>query len=327
MFILVSYPLFLLYLPDTGYDFQYYEQAFDGVYYDPTADLWFRSTSTLTAEPAWFTYTGLMRYLTDDFRVFLVLNFFLSISLMYVSFKKLDIDPEMRAAMLVMMVPVIFPTVMFWSPRSSISLALVYFGVSLLHNRKTIIGVLVLLLAGSIHSQYLPFVLLVAVFYVGQQVLPFLNRFAITVIGLSILTLTIFASQYILPYLTVLPSSVIITSKLNYLDVQEQGIRFSGFMSLLVYPVLLILFRKKLAERREFPLLVLMVIFSFVINLIFFASPHVAGRISRAADYFLFCYLGAYVVRTYPAAGLVGVALLFAALPLVYTGLYDLNWF
>jgi Gpi18-like mannosyltransferase len=181
--VAVTFPFFLLTLPDTGADFSVYESAYENTYFNLESVMFFRSSSILTAEPGWFTYTGLVGYLISDFRYFLVFNFLLCLGLLVHAGRLLKINPDAFGLMVILFLPVCFIVIMFWSPRSSLPFALVVLGMAYLQNNKKIIGLFLFAVALTIHSQYAAIVIAASIFFLFRHTAWLANSRALILTG------------------------------------------------------------------------------------------------------------------------------------------------
>ncbi|WP_411338705.1 EpsG family protein [Sphingopyxis sp. J-6] len=293
---LLSYPFFLYLLPETGYDFAHYQLAYESVFFEPNAPLFFRSGSPLTAEPGWFLYTGLVSFITSDFRTFLAINFGLTMVLTIIAFRKFGLKDEYTSQIIALMIPVQFLIIYFWSPRSSLPLGFTFLFLAYLRKGNFILAVLFAVAATMIHSQYGLFIIFCGLYY-GVMLLIEKNRNSLTrvslpvIAGISVVTITmaLMITSFI-SYLDFIPSYELINSKTRYLSVESEGFRATSILSLVFFPALLAIRWKDLSTRKEFDVVVIFVIFSFVVNAVFFYNTHLAGRLGRVSDYFLFGY-------------------------------------
>lgn len=292
LIVLITYPLFLIYLPDTGYDFSHYERAYETIFYSPDAKLFFRSRSILTAEPGWFLYNGIISFLTQDFRGFLVVNFILCVYVLLKTLDLLEIKKDDQSLMLLLMVPVIFPTLFFWSPRSSISFVLALFSLANAIRGRFIVSLISAIASGLIHSQYLPALGLVNLCLAFSK-LEIFERNRIIVIFLVFLGMLVMLLNvgFFLSLLSFMPSAETIQQKSAYLSSRQESFRATSILSIVVFPILIFIFREKIKREGLFTFIIVLSAFSFVVNVAFFKNAHVAGRLSRVSDYFLFSYL------------------------------------
>jgi|GEM_PF-4238692 len=138
--------------------------SFENAVFDRSATNWIRGGSELTAEPAWKWYTAALKFfLGQNFRYFLVANFWITLALINTAFKKLQLSRDQTNLGLALMVPVVFPTIMFWSPRSSVSLGLCLLGVAEVSNRNLRRAIPLIAVGTAIHSQYIAVCLFVLI--------------------------------------------------------------------------------------------------------------------------------------------------------------------
>ena len=142
--------------------------------------------------------------------------------------------------------------------------------------------------------------------------------------AIAVLALGYLAIDYILVIISFLPTSAIISSKLHYLDSANSGFRMSGLLSIVIYPLFMIFFRKNPEFRKLETVLVVLTAFSLLINIVFISNAHIAGRLSRVSDYFLFSYvLATTAFLVSPRIGSLVLIPLFIGLPFLFPDLYD----
>lgn len=323
--IAATFPLFLLFLPDTGYDFRFYEEAYNTVYFDANAPLFFRSRSYLTAEPGWFAYMGIIKPFIPDFRYFLVFNFLLCLFLIKRSLTIMGVRPDLMNLMIALMVPVQFITIMFWSPRSALPLALCFYSFALLQKNRLLLPLLLLLIAGNIHSQYLVVIAAMLSYQIlDNYVFAKYSKKISIAVSLGLLFVAFISVQTIVAYLSFLPSAAILNSKLSYLSADNTGFRITGILSIFIYPMFLYVNRKNTELKGYFDLLLFFTVFSFLMNVAFIENAHIAGRLSRVTDYFLFPFvLGYAALLVNRGIGAFFLIPLFVVFPFMFPGLYD----
>ncbi|KAF0809834.1 hypothetical protein A167_01374 [Alcanivorax sp. S71-1-4] len=293
---------FLLTLPSTGYDYDYYKQAYDNAYFDAGYP-WFKTEAVLTAEPLYKWYTSFVSVvLPIEFQGFLALNFILCLVISWFSlrgFRNIDLDLFWLA-----FVPVIFPTLFYFSPRSSISFFLVFLGFMSLIKGRNLFALLPLSLGILIHSQYILVVVFFTVSYFSYRATVGLSeriRKRIGILILVLLGLSLLVVRYLMGVLAsvlgLLPSADVAVSKLHYLEGSETGYRLTAVLSILVYPMIYmsvmwikkkrgIYFLENEAQDRQFCHMIgLVVLFGALVNIVFFETSHLAGRLSRFSDY------------------------------------------
>ena len=333
---------FLAVLPSTGFDYDYYKQAFDHAYHAAQFP-WFYTDSILTAEPLYIWYTSAVSVITPlPFQGFLVLNFILCVILSLFSFKK---TKYIRIDLFwVSFLPVVFPTLFYFSPRSSLSFFLVLFGFFLLCQRRIWLSFGILAIAVSLHSQYI----LVCVFFIAAYFSyaysrgleeKIRRRVGLALILLSGLCLVgVHSLMGVLSsVLGVLPSSEIALSKLHYLEASRSGYRITSILSIIIYPIIFYLMKKRkdargitffndnYTDQVFVHMLGLVILFGAMVNLVFFDQSHLAGRLSRFSDYMgmgviIPAFLVIYFGRELCILGLWVMALV---APLVYGTVYN----
>ncbi len=297
---IVVFPVFLYFLPSTGYDYDYYERAYDLSYTVPEAPF-IKTKGIITAEPFYILYQGLISVFTPfNFQGFLVVNFILCLLLIgrfFVKIAKID-----KCLMLVYMAPVVAPTIFYFSPRSSISFSLMVFALSFLVERKLLMYVAFSFLGAMLHSQFL---LSAAYFFAAYFVVVtfFKRSYRMTVFSIFILAVITGMAVKLAPsmmgalssVLSFLPSAEVAQSKLHYFNDGNSGIRITSILSIVVYPFFALLLSKvrgkytytrNKADNDIFCLMILSVAFlGCAVNVAYFGSPHLAGRLSRFSDY------------------------------------------
>lgn len=335
---------FLFVLPSTGYDYDYYKQAFDNAYVTLSYP-WFSTDSIITAEPFYIWYTAAVSVLTPlPFQGFLVLNFIFCGVLSFFAFRKLKVIS--LDLFWISFLPVVVPTLFYFSPRSSISLFWVLLGFMLLVRRKVLFALPCLFLGISIHSQYILITTFTVVAYLVYAYSYKFNDSIRKKLGLALIFmagLSLLGVQQLMGVLSsalgVLPSAEVAVSKLHYLESARSGYRLTAILSIIVYPAMMYLIfvrKKKLCfsffDNRELDetfvhMLALVIIFGAMINIVFIGESHLAGRLSRFSDYigmgvvlptFFVIYLGR-VATVFILWALVWLA------PLMYSTVYGVG--
>lgn len=327
LFIMLTYPFFLLYLPETGFDFAIYQLAYESIYFDSHAPLFFRSSASITAEPGWFLYTGIIHTFISDFRYFLVFNFIICMVIFLKTMKVLGIERNRSALMIALLVPICLITIMFWSPRSALPFMITILAISYLHSGLLILPIILSLTAITIHSQYAVILMLSIAFYVSRTKRTTNGgKFILLLLSLIFIAILYFFRMQIVNFISFLPSSGIIAGKLHYLQDSNGAFRVSGILSILVFPLYVFSRRTSLAKRHYFDTVILFSVFSMAINLIFLGNAHIAGRLARASDYYLFSYILAdatlYIHRPFGAWVLIPI---FTLLPFLFPDLYNVG--
>src|SRR5690606_7318429 len=194
--------------------------------------------------------------------------------------------------------------IFYFSPRSSISFFLVLAGVFLLARERYLFSAVFLVLGMLIHSQFILFVFFIVssyfVFRCTRNMAASSRRkagvFVLILMALMLLMIDL-VMTYIVGFLGALPSADVAVSKLHYLEGSRAGVRITAIMSIVIYPIcfwVLSYFKMKTGYRfvsngdhdESFMYLLMMtVLFGCVINLVYFGTPHLAGRLSRFSDY------------------------------------------
>jgi len=314
--LIISVSVCLFFLPNTGDDYIYYKQAFDNAVYSSEFPF-FVTNSTLTAEPLYLFYSSLISVVTQlDFEYFLVINFLLCFFIF--NSKSLFKSENMNCLFWLMMLPVIIPTIFYFSPRSSLSFFLVLIGLFFLIEMNRVKAVLMFFLAIIFHSQYIliiSYLLFVEYFILNK------NKVGKNSVIYLLLTVSfLFFAIKILPYMistisslfSFLPSATVAISKLHYLTGDSDGsIRMTSLLSIIIFPVLATqVFRKNnlvykkigldedRTKRLSFYILAC-ALFGMCINISFFNLPHVSGRLGRFSDYFCLVILIPIFFRMY----------------------------
>lgn len=339
---------FLWVLPDTGFDYGAYKLTYDNAYFKEQFP-WFASRTYLTSEPLYIWYTSAIGVIFPfDFRFFLQFNFTLCGLILFSS----SWSTKRNSAVFfwVAFLPVVIPTVFYFSPRSSISFFLILAGFSSIVQDRRIIGYLLCFLGISIHSQYIPvtfFLIIISLlddgkrFFSSQKsrntyykinVFLFLSLFFISMLFAGSLV------SYFSAVLDVLPSGQVASNKLHYIEEAAEGYRITSVLSIIIFPFLMykiksekeknnaltIIFKKQKHDIKFLNYLFLIIIFGALLNIIFFNTPHVAGRLSRFSDYLgIGLVVPSYFIYFYGRNSAILVLFLFALMaPILYPTLY-----
>lgn len=341
LFIPIAVGLFLYLLPSTGWDYDHYQEAYDLSYFVNEFP-WFYTTSGITAEPLYLWYNSAFGVLVPlGFELFLVLNFLFCFLM---SFTFFDGRKDLLLYFWISMIPVILPTLFYFSPRSSISFFLVLTGFFKLCQNRNITALILIFIGCMFHSQYI----LISVFILSYSVLLMIlsrcsdvvKKRVLILFGaltfILILNINVFIGV-IEGVLGQLPSSKVAVSKLHYLSDARGGLRATSILSIVVFPSLMYvilrkyrstkiqLFSKPKTDQRFILMLTACVVFGFLINVLFFNAPHLSGRLGRFSD-----YLGMTVVMPLSLMFLGGKKILFAVLiifalaaPFLYPTVYN----
>lgn len=307
---------FLLNLPPTGLDYDIYKAAYETAYRIDEFP-WFAYNVYLDAEPFYKTYSCSISVFTNlSFQQFLAFNFSLCFFLTLYSLSR--IKQNTFYYFWIMSFPVIFPTLFYFSPRSSISYILILNGVFLFvdyfkfYSKKTFILSFVFLFTGiTIHSQYILLILLLTFTFFGlikyrNKPISYHKRVVIIIsffLFFGVKSVNFFI-EYIKYFFSFLPSADMATGKLSYLDRNYSDLRLTSLLSIFVYPLCanyllngynksktLLFFDNHKKELNFLVLIFALSVFGASINLSFFNSPHIAGRLSRLSDYLGFAFL------------------------------------
>jgi len=303
-FLVLFCSLFLLYLPTTGLDYDKYEDAFDNSYLVESFP-WIESATDLTAEKGYIRYQGFFGvFLPYGFPSFLMLNFLLNVLLSFFIFKGFKLNNFVNYFWLYFL-PVIFPTIFYFSPRSSISFFLCFFSIVMFSRKKFLIGIFLIYLGTAIHSQFIFQALLLIFSYLYIQYIKdnfenFKKKIYIASFVVFVLTLFLstFSSLFVF-FIKFLPSSDYALIKFEaYTSNARTGVRVASALSILVYPYMMyklqekyinseetLFYPNKLMDNLLVKLLFSAVFFGAAINLGFYNQPHMAGRLSRLSEY------------------------------------------
>lgn len=349
IFLLFGCFYLLTVLPSTDLDYDIYKESYDNAVFVSNFP-WFESVSRLNSEPFYVWYTSFFGVVFSfEFPVFLAINFLLCVALSYLALNDmLDIDNYYY--FWVFLLPVIFPTIFYFSPRSSISFFTILLGFMFLFKKKYIVSVLMIFCGINLHSQFLPMAMMILITYLTFQILQNKEKeLYIEVTVFYALLLFIFLkisstlTDYLSDFLSFLPSSETVNSKLRYLTDSRSGFRITSVLSILIYPLisyhllksikestyLLILKEDKSKELIFGYMLFAIAIYGAVINLAYINEPHLAGRLSRFSDYMGMCLLvPSYLIsfeKEHVANAL--IILLCIISPFVYGTLYyNIDW-
>lgn len=300
--LVVGVFIFLSILPDTGFDYSKYEATFEGGYLIDSFPF-FKTHSTIDAEPLYLWYNSLMSFLLyKNFQLFLSFNFLVCLFISKVAFKGLS--STNFYLFWIFLLPVIIPTVFYYSPRSSISFFLILFAFMQLIKGSHVIGILAILAGISIHSQFL---LISSLIIFTYFFLHFKSKFQldtskkyiilIAVFLVVLLTFINYFSSILIALLSFLPSAKLATAKLHYFETAREGFRFTSVLSVIIYPLLayrllknidnlnISIFKNKSVDLVFAVMLFAVICYGASINIAYFNNPHLAGRLSRFSDY------------------------------------------
>ncbi len=304
--LLFGVAIILTQLPSTDADYDRYKTSYDSAKFTNQFPF-FVTNSELDAEPFYKWYTSFISVISNlDFSIFLSINFVLCLSLLFVVFNKLNL--KYYYSFLIMQLPVIIPTIYYFSPRSSLSYVLVVVSFFLIVRNYFWTGVAVLIFAISTHSQFLLIGALIILSYfvinrlytTSSKNILIYKYIIISALGLIfVLFFVDIFLDIILNILSFLPSADLATSKTHYLINERKGFRITSFLSIVVYPILSYKFSVKTHQNNYLPvlftslekerffslMLFACMMYGLSINVVYFDNPHVAGRLSRFSDY------------------------------------------
>lgn len=340
-------PFFLLLLISTGFDYDHYKADYESGYFKFVSPFFFTSEG-LTAEPLYKIYSAFVRVVTSlDFEFFLAINFILCISIFFSTSPFKNINAKIiNYLFFLYLLPVILPTLFYFSPRSSISFFLVLGGFFLLFDKKLYSSLAFVFLGVMIHSQYLLFAFFLYLAYfvtnksiVGGDKEGYLKLFIIGFLFMIFLKSIPTIISIIVNILSFLPSSSVAVSKLHYINSAREGLRVTTLLSLLVFPVLnfmLYVNQNRIAKKISLDIklvkrltffLSICTVFGFCINFVFYNTPHLSGRLGRFSDYLLFSLLIplSLISRFSLKTVLAFLFLLILLSPILYSTIYSIH--
>ncbi|GAL76281.1 hypothetical protein JCM19275_687 [Nonlabens ulvanivorans] len=346
VFSIVGVFIFLSILPDTGFDYSRYEATFEGGYLIDSFPF-FKTHSTIDAEPLYLWYNAFMSFvLNKNFQLFLSFNFLVCVFISKIAFKEVSITNFYL--FWIFLLPVIIPTIFYYSPRSSISFFLILFAFMKFIRGNYVLAILAILAGISIHSQFL---LISALLIFTYFFLNFKSKFQldsskryIIIIAASLTVLLIFINYFssvLVSLLSFLPSADLATAKLHYFETAREGFRVTSILSIIVYPLLayklvlnikeqkLLMFKTEYLDRVFIIMLFAVICYGASINIAYFNNPHLAGRLSRFSDYIgMGILLPLSLIRIYNKKLLNPVLVLLVILsPIIFGTLYhNVDW-
>lgn len=346
MALIVGVFYFLTILPDTGQDYSRYQDTFTGGYVISEFPF-FKTHATIDAEPLYLWYNSLMSFLLNKrFPLFLAINFIVCVIISKSVFK--GVYSHLFYLFWLFILPVIIPTIFYFSPRSSISFFLILLAFTNLVRAKYVFFGLATLACISIHSQFILIsVLMLATYLVlyYKSDFKFKESKKLIVIGALVLTiLLVFINNFsstLEALLSYLPSSDIAQAKLHYLETARDGFRLTSILSIVIYPLMahhllvkiqthdLLIFKNPKYNTVFLLLLFAVVCYGAAINIAYFNNPHLAGRLSRFSDYLgMGILLPLYFLNNYQNALLKPVMLFLILIsPILFASLYsNVNW-
>lgn len=311
---------FLIFSPDTGEDYSFYKEGYEGITFTNDFPFVF-GVDSLTIDQGFLWWMGGFRLFFSSYNVFLSLNFILA---MYVfrhvlkkhyMAKKSDIDNLLYLAF-----PVIIPVAFYWSPRSGPSLFAMLLLVSTLHSRYFIYSTALVFFATAIHSQYVPNVigLLIYYFLIGKN----LRENIFSAFGASLIVVVPLICGDLLPaFVSSLDAELnvifsVAVEKVHYFsDGSTEGHLRYSFLLILILEIFIIYFlfqdASHAGQNKVIYLLVFSVAFSLVVNSLFWNSAHLASRVARFSDWTLATLGVVYLVRKMNSRNLGGLVINF----------------
>lgn len=339
--ILISVPFFLFLLPSTGFDYDFYKESYDNAVFISHFP-YFESISTLTAEPLYVWYTSLVSVLTKlSFPGFLAFNYLICSAIILYALPKSSEIQDLKYYLFLFLLPIIIPTVFYFSPRSSISFSFIFLGFfTLFFNKRMVLGSTFLFIGFSFHTQYFLIGLYLILLYFLSLKANFYTKYRIISVN-AILAIFLFFFLFFISFFeaiiaavfSFLPSASVAVTKLHYVssdDGASGGFRLTSILSIIVYPLILIFFLKNInlknniIDKMVLFGLVGVVFFGAVVNLAFIGDPHVAGRLSRFSDYFCMSFLIPYTLylnKQYLTIKLIGLIMCILS-PFLFKSLY-----
>jgi len=341
VFIGASY--FLYTLPTTGWDYDVYKITYENSYFT-TSFPFFKTITRLTSEPFYLWYNSLIGVIIgQDFVYFLVINFIISAIVAHYTFK--PFYKIYKYYFWIMIFPVIFPIIFYFSPRSSLSFFLVLFGFLLLITDRRKKSFLLFFIAINLHSQYLLIIALILITYYSfrtiqtQRKQKYFNTIIIYSLILYVFLFTLNSLTSVIGAIaSFLPAEELIMVKLGYFEKAERGIRITSILSVLVYPIFAFLMANKdtsvfLTNKKHDELLKYLILaimaYGAVINIAFIDMPHVIGRLSRFSDYVGMTILIPTYFRLYFKRAVLNIVILLFALlsPILFPTIYiNTDW-
>jgi len=329
LIVLILFSIFLAFAPPTAsdQDFDAYKSGFENIEFINEYPFVISDTN-LTAERGFFWYMVIFHTLTNQFNVFLVLNFLLlSFSNAFI-LKKLEFKENDLTNIMLYALAAFIPLIFYWSPRSGPSISLILAAYLLFLKRKHILSFAAFLLASMIHSQYIPFITVIVLTLslnklMNRSLLVLASFFSITIIGLL---------KYGTDLIRLIPSGDIFSvafAKLHYIDElgESAGIRLSGLILIFINFLYLTVIRNKI--RTKYPMSIMnlvdiCIVFSLVTNLFFINDSHVSGRVARFADFFIIICATPYFISIFAKRNFTPVlhALSFLLLLAIYRNIY-----
>jgi hypothetical protein len=290
------FAVFLIFSPDTGEDYSFYKEGYEGITFSDTFPFVF-GVDSVTVDQGFLWYMGIFKLFFDSYSVFLSINFILFMYMMnyvldrHYAFNKTDVRNLLYLAF-----PVIIPVVFYWSPRSGPSLLAMILLASTLLSRHFLYSMALAFFAIIVHSQYVPNVFGLFTFYIfiGKN----MRKTFLLAFGSSLVVMfPLIYSDFAFALASLADGSLklifmVAMDKLHYfVDGSVDGHFRYSFLLLLILEFFIMYFLlqdvNRLVQDKLIYLLTFSVAFSLVVNLLFWDSAHLAGRIARFSDWIL----------------------------------------
>jgi hypothetical protein len=295
---IIVFGIFLIFSPDTGSDYFFYKEGYEGITYSNAFPFVF-GVEVLTVDQGFLWYMGIFRLITESYGMFLCLNFFLLMYLFnyvlksFYGFARADIADLIFLAM-----PVIIPVAFYWSPRSAPSLLVMTALCSTLYSRRYLYSFALALMAAVLHSQYIPNVLGLIIYYcLAGAVAGMVGLIFIALLSSLLVAMPLFYGDIAVNFASLFDGKIktiflVAVDKLHYFtDGSLDGqIRYSYALMFLLeifllYSLVVKRNDKEVRADRVILLLIFSVVFSIVVNILFMGSAHLAGRVARYSDW------------------------------------------
>lgn len=302
--VFIGVPFIISGLPSTDSDYDAYKASYDSAVTSNDFP-YFIEYSYLDAEPFYLFYTSFISVVTGfPFSIFLAFNFLVCILLSSLVFKY--INWEYFHTYWLFLLPVVIPTIFYFSPRSSLSYIFILIGFIYLIKDNWKIALILFGFGISTHSQFLLIVFLIFISYwiikrLSKTSHKLVYKYILFSSGFLIIFL-LFVDVFmnaILSVISFLPSAELATGKVSYLVNERSGFRATSLLSIVLYPFMAykfscytreadyepILFKNIQIEVFFAYLLLAATMYGLAVNVAYFDNPHVAGRLSRFSDY------------------------------------------
>lgn len=311
---------------------------------------YYSSITMVSAEELYLAYSSLIRLeFTSSFRNFILINGLISLLFYYFTVNKMISINKTLSFLLLL--PVIYPTINYFLIRSSLPFFIGLLALVLLADRKWIIASLLFFLAINFHNQYILnyFLIIVAFFFIKKGIdrneFKMLNR--LLVFSAAVLTVILFFinnfQDLVVQIFSFLPNAGLTSTKISYLELENQGYRYTSVLSILLYPYFsykTLEYKLKFKDvslffkEKDKDLLFVYFIFALsltgaAVNIAFIDNSHLAGRLSRFSDYTCTLFLLHTYLRLYIKGKLYKAIIVFIILisPIIYPAVYmEIDW-